>query len=132
MPQKSRQISAQTHKRARNLRKEASPYEQKLWEALRQNAFPFGLKFRRQQPIAAYIIDFACMKAKLLVELDGASHDVRVNYDLKREIYLRERGYEVIRFRNDEVMGNLSGIVETIIETARSRIVARGPLTGKN
>ena len=72
------------------------------------------------------------MKAKLLVELDGASHDVRVNYDLKREIYLRERGYEVIRFRNDEVMGNLSGIVETIIETARSRIVARGPLTGKN
>ena len=65
-----------------------------------------------------YIADFACMQARLLVELDGDSHDARHGYDLKREEFLRSMGFHIIRFTNGDVMENVEGVVATLIQKA--------------
>jgi very-short-patch-repair endonuclease len=110
------------HKRAKELRRHASPYERKLWLALRQANKTTNLNFRFQQPIHPYFVDFACMKAKLIIELDGVSHDTRHNRDRVRDDYLRQQGYEVVRFSNDDLKNNLSGVAETIVRQAEARI----------
>src|SRR5262249_14465558 len=97
-----------------------SPVEQKLWLALQQTAEGMKLKFRRQQPIRPYIADFACMKAKLLIELDGTSHDTQVKYDQARDAYLRAQGYKVLRFSNQDVANDVNGVVETIVRDVKA------------
>ena len=67
------------------------------------------------------------MRAKLLVELDGASHDARAVYDQQRDAYLKKQGYTVLRFSNDDLKRNLKGVVETIIIQARALLVAVPP-----
>jgi len=85
--------SSADHQRARALRNSASPFEKKLWVHLRVQAKLKDLRFRRQQPIHPYIADFACMQARLLIELDGLSHDARQNYDKVRDEKLRAMGF---------------------------------------
>ncbi len=109
--------------RAKALRKESSNPEKILWQALRQNELQKGLKFRRQQPIHPYIADFACMKIKLLIELDGASHDTRLACDKKRDAYLQSLGYDVLRFTNDDVMNDLEGVVASIMGEVEKRFL---------
>ena len=113
-------VGSNDYERAGELRKQASPHEQKLWFALRQAGKENGIKFRRQQPIHPYIVDFVCMKAKLVIELDGMSHDTRQVYDQKRTAYLNQQGYTVVRFSNDEVVQNVTGVAETIALHAKS------------
>ncbi|MDD5585953.1 MAG: SufS family cysteine desulfurase [Alphaproteobacteria bacterium] len=108
------------HKRAQQLRKTASVYEKKLWFALRQASKGTSLAFRRQQPIHPYIADFACMEVKLLIELDGASHDLQQGYDQARDAYLQRQGYAILRISNDEIRNNLPGVVEMIIKQAET------------
>jgi very-short-patch-repair endonuclease len=74
---KHRENTEEDYKRAKALRNDASPFERRLWDGIRAMAAARKLKFRRQQVIHPYIADFACMKARLLVELDGFSHDAR-------------------------------------------------------
>jgi primosomal protein N' (replication factor Y) len=84
---------------ARQLRRAPTLFEKKLWDILRghkQSEF----HFRRQHPIGPYIADFACISAKLIVELDGNSHDDRLNYDAKRDFDLQQMGWRVLRFPN--------------------------------
>lgn len=106
------------YRRATDLRNNASPAEQRLWRLLREQATTKGLKFRRQQALHPYIVDFACMKARLLIELDGFSHDVRQDYDKIRTAYLEKRGFVVVRFSNEDIAQNLEGVVMTIINRA--------------
>jgi very-short-patch-repair endonuclease len=75
-----------------------------------------GVHFRRQQVIAGFIVDFYCHKAALVIEVDGDIHDLQKDEDAKREKALRELGLRVVRFRNDEVVMNLSTVVEKIRE----------------
>jgi very-short-patch-repair endonuclease len=127
--------TALDHKRARKLRQESSRYEQKLWFALRQATGGTKLKFRRQQPIHPYIADFACMEAKLLVELDGMSHDTRLVYDRTRDAYLKRQAYVVLRILNEDVGTNLAGAVEAIIMEAEKLLKqtkAKHPLSCEN
>jgi len=112
--------TAKDYNRARRLRHDPSKFEQRLWFALREVSVATKLKFRRQQPIHPYIADFACMKAKLLIELDGDSHDGRQIYDQRRYDYLRQQGYTLLRINNDEIKDNLSGVVEMIIARAKT------------
>jgi very-short-patch-repair endonuclease len=102
--------------RAKELRSNSSPYENKLWRALQHLSQTTKIKFRRQQPLHPYIADFVCMKAKLIVEVDGASHDRSVDYDLRRTAYLEYRGYHVLRFSNQDVAKNLQHVVDVIFK----------------
>jgi very-short-patch-repair endonuclease len=103
---------------ARRLRQNMTPSEKKLWQALKGKQLD-GLKFRAQHPVGRFILDFYCPACKLVVELDGGVHDAQANYDQIREQHLRDYGYRIIRFRNQEVLDDLSSVLEHIAEKAR-------------
>lgn len=99
----------------KELRNNATKAETKLWQALRRSQLE-NRKFRRQQSIDNYIVDFYCPSEKLIVEVDGEIHNNSVNsdYDYKRTKELVQLGLKVIRFRNDEVLNNLDLTLEAI------------------
>ena len=86
-----------------------------LWRYLKAHRLD-GVQFRRQTPIGPYIADFCCHATKLIVELDGESHDFgdRVDYDAKRDRWFERQGYRVLRFTNADVLTSLEGVVVTI------------------
>lgn len=99
----------------RELRQSSTKAEKILWEYLRNRNLD-GLKFRRQHPIEKFIADFYCHEKKLVVELDGAAHDDKMNaqYDEARTYELKGSGITVIRFRNSEVENNISSVLNEI------------------
>lgn len=99
--------------RSRELRREASLAERLIWPALSRGKLS-GHRFTRQYQIGPYFCDLVCRSAKLAVEIDGFSHDLRQGYDARRDSFLRDQGYRVLRFANDDVMHNLEGVVATI------------------
>ncbi|MFZ1991298.1 MAG: endonuclease domain-containing protein [Alphaproteobacteria bacterium] len=113
---------------ARELRRNQTPAESRLWMALRRKQIE-GMIFRRQHPIGPYVTDFFCPAANLIVELDGASHDNDTLHqrDTVRTNWLEERGYSVMRFWNSELDTNLDGVVATIRNAV---IAARAPSPG--
>jgi len=106
--------------KAKLLRQNQTDAEKHLWYRLRNRGLN-GHKFRRQVPIGSYIADFACMELRLIVEVDGGQHAEQVAYDLKRDRFLRDEGYEIVRYWNNEVMGNLNGVLETLTLTLSLR-----------
>ena len=103
---------------ARRLRGHMTRAETFLWGVLRGRAFG-GLKFRRQAPIGPYIVDFVCLKRRLVVELDGGVHADRVEYDARREAYLRAHGLQVLRFGNTDVLERRDHVAWTILSACR-------------
>ncbi|HEX3756391.1 MAG TPA: DUF559 domain-containing protein [Rhizomicrobium sp.] len=103
------------HDFARRLRRAQTDVERKLWFALRGRRF-HGAKFRRQQPVGAYIVDFVSFDAKLVVELDGDQHgsEEGLAYDAKRTRALAHDGFQVLRFPNHEVNQNFDGVLEAV------------------
>jgi very-short-patch-repair endonuclease len=97
---------------ARDLRKQVSPIEQRLWHALR--GAQLGASFRRQHPVGPYVLDSYCASAGLAVELDGDEHTSRAHRDSVRPRFLNRRGIRVIRFCNRDVWNNLDGVKEII------------------
>ena len=110
-----------THKelvqRARQLRREMTHPEHKLWSRLRNQGLA-GLKFRRQHPVGRYIVDFACEAKKLAIELDGDSHEGRYTYDIQRQKFIEQLGYRVVRISNDEVLYEIDSVLDTILIAA--------------
>ncbi|MGA7713983.1 MAG: DUF559 domain-containing protein [Rhizomicrobium sp.] len=106
---------------ARQLRKHQTDAERALWLMLR-GFKQAGLHFRRQVPIGSYIADFACHRAKLIVELDGEQHgqDRNVIYDARRTAFLNARGYRVLRFANWEVLRERPRVLDAIHATAKA------------
>ena len=100
--------------RAKELRREMTPAEKLLWQQIRANKL--GVRFRRQQIIQGFIVDFYCHQAGLVVEVDGDIHDLQKEEDERRERGLSELGLRVVRFGNDEVGRNLSTVVGKIKE----------------
>jgi len=98
---------------ARYLRKNQTVAEQILWAELRNRRLD-GWRFRRQVPLASYIVDFLCPDAKLILELDGVVHDGRDAEDLARRIDLEKAGYFEIRFSNDDVAERLHWVLHEI------------------
>lgn len=107
---------------ARELRQPQTPAEATLWRHLRNRNLIY--RFRRQHPIAFFIIDFYCAEAKLLIEIDGDSHltNEQQEYDVARTEYLEELGYKVIRFTNNDVRYNINAVVDEIIKCVENRI----------
>jgi very-short-patch-repair endonuclease len=98
--------------RARVLRRDATEAEKKLWQHLRQPPFNEH-HFRRQATIGAYFADFASHHAKIVIEVDGGQHSGSAS-DEVRTRYLEANGYRVLRFWNNEVLANISGVLSTI------------------
>jgi very-short-patch-repair endonuclease len=102
---------------ARRLRLNQTDAEAQLWRRLRN--WPIqGTHFRRQVPIGPYIVDFACMAAHLVIEMDGSQHGVGENVirDEARTCWLEAAGYRVIRFWNNDLVNNMDGVLESIYE----------------
>src|SRR5258708_1535843 len=114
-------ISNQQRGRAKQVRQTMAGGETLLWRYLKASRID-GLGFRRQTPIQNYIADFVCFSAKLIVELDGESHDFeeRQKADQRRDAFFTSEGFHVLRFTNDQVTLNLEGVVEVIRQTASS------------
>ena len=98
--------------RAKELRREMTPAEKLLWQEIRANKL--GVRFRRQQVIQGFIVDFYCHKAGLVVEVDGDVHDLQKEEDERREKVLSVLGLRIVRFRNEEVLRELSAVVGKI------------------
>jgi very-short-patch-repair endonuclease len=114
-------MTSRVARRARRLRQNATDAERVLWRALRELDTP-ARRFRRQHRIAHFVVDFACTRAGLVIEVDGGQHGWRVESDAARTAFLESRGYKVIRFWNNEVLENLDGVVARI----EAELSARG------
>src|SRR5262249_52612040 len=102
-----------------DLRRRSTDAERILWQELRGRRFA-ELRFRRQQPIGPYIVDFYCSKAKLIVELDGQTHRGRELRDRARQTWLEHEGLRVVRAGNEDVYENLEGVLEAVWEACRT------------
>ena len=110
---------------ARSLRKNSTKAEELLWRYL-DNRGMCGFKFRRQHPYRGFVLDFYCAEKHLCVELDGAVHRFRKEYDMKRQNILEENGIQVIRFDNEVVLSDIGSVLEAI-----SRCLIPSPLCGE-
>ena len=99
---------------AKQLRKNMTDCEQALWYYLRAKRF-LGLKFKKQVPIGKYIVDFLCIDYKVVIELDGSGHleGKQVEYDIKRDEYIKSKGYKIIRILDNEIK-NIESVLEFI------------------
>ncbi|MGE6782328.1 endonuclease domain-containing protein [Ensifer adhaerens] len=115
-------ISRNTRSNARRMRSAMTDAELKLWNELRAHRL-MGFGFRRQVPIAGYIVDFACSTQRVIVEVDGSQHaradDTR--YDLERTLRLEADGWTVLRFWNDDVLRDIDNVCEHIV-----RVIGKG------
>jgi very-short-patch-repair endonuclease len=101
--------------KARNLRKNMTDAERLLWQRLRNRQIQ-NSKFRRQYVIHPYIVDFVCLEHSLVLEIDGGQHAEQIEYDTRRTEYLRSKGYNVLRFWNNEVLQETDAVLNQIYE----------------
>lgn len=105
-------VTKEKLQRAKELRRDITTAEKALWQELRANKL--RVHFRRQQIIAGFIVDFYCHKAALVIEVDGDIHDLRQDEDTRREQVLTDMGFQVVRFRNEEIVQDLPAVVGRI------------------
>ena len=100
---------------ARELRKNMTPQERKMWNLLRNHNF-YGYEIRRQYTIGNYIVDFVCRSKKIIIEIDGGQHNQpdEIKYDKKRTEFLNSLGYKVIRFWNSDIDTNMVGVYKML------------------
>ncbi|MGB5215904.1 MAG: DUF559 domain-containing protein [Anderseniella sp.] len=115
-------IPAKTRQAAQRLRREQTPFERQLWPHLKQLKASYGLHFRRQAPIGPYIADFVCFARKLVIELDGETHvaEASIAHDAKRDAFLHQQGFRVLRFPNQIVVTDVASVVDTVLSEVLS------------
>lgn len=101
------------NKIARMLRERSTNVEKLLWQRLKSRQLE-GYKFRRQQPIGTYIVDFVNFEKRIVIELDGGQHAIKKDSDKKRDGWLTAEGFEILRFWNNEIFENIEGVLEVI------------------
>ncbi|MFZ3137707.1 MAG: DUF559 domain-containing protein [Thermodesulfovibrionales bacterium] len=106
------------HLKAKILRKNFTDTERLLWKYLRAKQMG-EYKFRRQEPIGRYIVDFVCQKKRVIIEVDGSQHFMEKERDSKRDNWLKGQGYQILRFWNNEVLTNTIGILEVILNNLK-------------
>ena len=107
---------------AKELRQQQTKAEKLIWTRLRYRQLK-GTKFRRQQPIGKYIVDFVCFDDKIIVEIDGGQHNEArtITRDIRRTMWLESQGFQVIRFWNNDVLQNIEGVLVKIQEIIDKR-----------
>lgn len=113
-----------TRQRARKLRAEMTPQERKVWAKLRELNRMLGLHFRRQAPIGPFIADFADLGRRVVIEIDGGGHGGE--RDQRRDEWLASQGFQVLRFWNPEVSGNLEGVMQLVLDAVDGESLAEG------
>ena len=108
--------SPELRDRAREMRSHPTNAEQLLWNRLRRKQIA-GYKFRRQQVIGAYIVDFLCLEQELIIEIDGAQHAESKEYDAVRSEWLGSQGFIVLRFWNNQVLTEIDGVIQVVLDT---------------
>jgi len=116
-------------RRARRLRTEMTDAELRLWMRLRCEQID-GYRFRRQVPMGPYVVDLVCLKARLVLEVDGSQHAKQAGLDKQRTVWLASRGFKVLRFWDNDVLQQTDGVVEVVraalAETPSLSLPARG------
>ena len=104
--------------RARYLRRNQTEAERRLWLYLKDMKRE-GFHFRRQCPVGPYVADFLCYSARIIVEVDGGQHgmDAGIEHDRRRDEWFEKNGFRVLRYWNNDVLGNTEGVMETILNT---------------
>ena len=110
---RSRESWKRMRPEVKRLRREATAAEALLWERLR-DARLAALKFRRQHPVGHFIVDFCCPSARLIVEVDGPIHQGHEEEDAARQTFLEQRGYSLLRIRNEEVFTDVQAVLKHI------------------
>ncbi len=127
-------VTAVQRERSSALRRAMTPPEARFWNAVRAHRF-HALGFRRQVPIAGFIVDFVCLERQLIVEIDGATHggDDDLMRDASRTRRLEQEGFRVVRFWNNDVMTNLEGVPVRLKEELliRDEILGSTPVTDR-
>jgi len=108
------QFRPRATKRAQDLRNNATEAERRLWRHLSRRQL-YGYKFSRQMPVGPFICDLLCRERQLIVEVDGGQHCENAS-DVRRTAYLEGEGYRVVRFWNNDVVGNIEGVLTAIGE----------------
>ena len=106
-------VRAATQEKARALRSQMTDAEKLLWHHLRGRRFQ-GFKLRRQRPLGPYILDFVCLEAGLVIEVDGGQHAEAQAYDERRTMFIEQHGLRVIRFWNHDVLSQTPAVLEQI------------------
>ena len=112
-------VRADARERARELRGRSTEAEMLLWQQLRSRRFQ-NFKFRRQRPLGSYILDFVCLEAGLVIEIDGGQHSEQQTYDQARTARIERQGLTVIRFWNHEVMNETPAVLEKIWQSLQA------------
>jgi very-short-patch-repair endonuclease len=108
-------------KRARDLRSNLTDAERRLWQSLKRRQIT-GVKFRRQQPIGPFIVDFVCFDPRVIVEVDGGQHAERLHDDEKRTRWLEAQGYRVLRFWNNDVLANTEAVAQAVFDVVERKV----------
>ena len=119
-------VRRRTSPHAARLRRDQTDVEQRIWLVVRDRRLD-GFKFRRQATIDRYVVDFLCVEARLVVELDGGQHSEE--RDAERTAVIEALGYRVIRFWNGDVIGNLEGVLANIHAVLMERVAGKKALT---
>ncbi|MDH3234659.1 MAG: endonuclease domain-containing protein [Alphaproteobacteria bacterium] len=120
---------AKPTRQAKRLRRNLTNVERALWRRLRDRGI--GAKFRRQHPIGRYVVDFVCIEAGLVVEIDGGQHAEQRDRDALRTRYVEAEGYRVIRFWNNDVTENIDGVLSTIASALAKPSPQPSPASGR-
>ena len=104
-----------TTAKARKLRKSSTQAEALLWRRIRDRQLA-GYKFRRQVPMHPYVLDFICYERRLVIEIDGGQHQQETTYDSRRTEWLKSQGFRVLRFWNNEVLGQVESAAQVILQ----------------
>ena len=107
--------------KARELRNNSTDAERRLWQKLKRRQIA-GVKFRRQQPIGPYIVDFVCFERRVAVEVDGGQHSEQLHQDEQRTHWLEAQGYRVLRFWNNDVLANTEDVAQAVFDAVEKRI----------
>ena len=129
-PEGGRGVGERGHKKilrqgARSMRSQQTDAEHRLWQMLRAKRLA-GYKFKRQLPIHHYIIDFACLNERLIIEADGGQHSESLR-DRRRDAYLRKQGFRVLRFWNNDIFSNEEGVLTSILDALESPLSQTPP-----
>ena len=111
------------------MRREPTPAEHRLWQILRAKRLA-GYKFKRQLSVDHYIVDFACLQHRLIIEADGGQHSDSGS-DRRRDIYLRAQGFRVLRFWNSDIFENEEGVLGRILEVLQPPLPTPSPAKGR-
>lgn len=109
------QMPSRLTRPAKFLRQRSTEAERLFWSRVRAHRLG-GFKFKRQQPVGAYVVDFVCFEAQLIVEIDGGQHAETPECDVERDRWLNGQGFRVLRFWNNEVLGNIDGVMARVVE----------------